>query len=306
MTAYGEWSEELEIDGERYAADRIDQSFAKRAGVSGIYAINGAPLRFRREIVRSAQVCDVPHTWRVKQCATESEVTPDVIEQGLVVLANDEHQRGARIITFVAPSNQGYEFLSAGAIRNKLTREYQDDAYPVISRAVVAPKYRGKGLGSLLVEHRLKAAQRLFSKKPKAIHFATESDKMRHAFSKAAAEQGLTFVYIGDEQYETADGVHTVHDYLAYMPWYQAELLNFCEQLLGMATSQSAVNEFRDALRLFMQHGVAMVSGSELAQRLATLKSSLPSNAQTIKALEAFHEVLTIRGIIGAKDPVQR
>lgn len=306
MTAYGEWSEELIIDGERCAADRIDQSYAKRAGVSEIYAINGAPLRFRSEIVRSAQVSDVPHTWRVKQCATESDVTPDVIEQGLAVLANDERQRGARIITFVAPSNQGYEFLAAGAIRNKLTREYEDDAYPVISRAVVAPKYRGRGLGSLIVEHRLKAAQHLFSKRPKAIHFATESDKMRHAFSKAAAEQGITFVYIGDEQYETADGVHMVHDYLAYMPWYQAELLNFCDQLLGAATPQSAVTEFRDALSVFMQHGVTKVSGAELTQRLATLKSSVPSDTETCKALEALNEVLTIRGIIGAKDPVRR
>jgi GNAT superfamily N-acetyltransferase len=266
-------------------------------------------MHFRRDIVRAAQVCDVPHTWRVKQCAAESDVTQDVLDQGLAVLAKDERERGARIITFIAtigPTGEEYEFLAAGAIRNKLTREYEDEAYPVISRAVVAPKYRGRGLGSLLVEHRLKAALRMFSKKPKAIHFATESEKMRHAFGKVAAEVGLSFVYIGDEQYETADGMHTVHDYLAYMPWYQEELRRLCEQLLSNSKLPGAVTEFWDALSLFMKEGVTSVSGAELERKLSALRSSLKPDNASNRVVEALQEVLKIRAIIGARDPEPR
>jgi GNAT superfamily N-acetyltransferase len=307
MTEYGEWRHTLLVDGESFRADLIDERYARRAGVSQIYAIHGAPLRFRKAIVRASQVCDIPHTWRVKQCARESDVTEEIVEQGLSILAGDERERGAHIITFVAapsPHDVNYEFLAAGAIRNKLTREYEDEQYPVISRAVVAPAFRGKGLGSLLVEHRLSAVQKMFSKKPKAIHFATESSKMLHAFTKAAAELGLTFVYIGDEQYETAAGIHTVHDYLTYMPWYQEELLARCDELSRVSTSLSAVSDFRSALGLFMREGIKKVLGADLEQKFAALQASLTPGHKQEANLAVLQELFVIRRIIGASDPV--
>jgi GNAT superfamily N-acetyltransferase len=306
MTSYGEWQHELVIDGEKYRADEIERHHAVRAGVARIFAIFGTPPRFRREIVRAAQVCEVPHTWRVKECTSESEVTPQLIEQGLSVLSNDEQQRGVRIVTYVAQSSLNaseYEFLGAGAVRNKLTRDYENDAFPVISRAVVAPAHRGKGLGSLLVEHRLKAVQRIFSTISKAIHFGTESDKMLHAFRKAARELNLTFVYIGDEQYEATDGVHTVHDYLAYLPWYQEVLLTACDALGALSTDAQRAEDFKRRLALYMLEGVERSSGNELERSFEALKSTLTPSPRCNAAIESVQELFTIRNIIGVQDP---
>ncbi len=228
MVNYGYWRERLEFGGQVYGADLIEPYFTKRAGIARILAVNGLPVPFVENLVRASQVSDVPHTWRVKECDSEADVTTEILQTGIEALQRDMRELNSHIVTYLGDldgKGERYTFLAAGAIRDKLTRDYQDKYFPIVSRAIVTPEYRGKGLGSLIVQHRMKAALHLFGVTPKAIHFGTESKKVLQSIKRVEQDVGISFVYIGDEQYSASDGTHTVHDFLGFLPWYQEKLL---------------------------------------------------------------------------------
>lgn len=305
MKTYGLWPETFLIDGESYKAELVDPSYAKKAGFEKIYAVHGLPPRFEDPLIRASQVCDVPHTWRVKECKSEDEVRDEIMMAGRDALNRDRKELNSYIITYVGDltgSGKTYEFLAAGAIRDKLTRDYHNEEYPVVSRAIVAPKYRGKSLGSLIVEHRFKAVLHFFSKKPKAIHFGTESEKILHSVKKVEQEEGLKYVYIGNEEYAAFDGTHTVTDFLCFMPWFQEKLLKSCDELKSSTKLPDILQEFREKLALFMTSGIEKVSGSYLEELFHKVSSSVDSNQKT-NALHLLEEVFIVKRKIGAADP---
>ena len=306
MNLYGSWKEEISIDGESFRADLVDASYAERAGLSKIYAIKGMPAKFEVPIIKASQVCDVPHTWRVKECGTEDEVTEKILALGREALETDIKLRRSHITTYVGIQDgpgDDYIFLAAGAIRDKLTSDYQNEEFPVVSRAIVAPAYRGKGLGSLIVEHRFKAVLKYFSKPPKAIHFGTESEKILHSIKKVEREENLKYVYIGNEEYETFDGVHVVKDYLCFMPWFQELLLKACDTLKEISSSPNIVQEFRDKLLWFMTSGIEKVSGSELKKLFENVAESVNHSSPYKDTLQNIAEIFMVKDKIGAMDP---
>jgi GNAT superfamily N-acetyltransferase len=293
MPDYGKWKEKLTFDGELCSADLIEDSYAKLID----------------SVVRAAQVSDTPHTWRVKECSSESEVTPQMLEKGREVLARDQEVMHAHIVTYVGDpdgSGRSYRFLGAGAIRDKLTRDYQNDAYPVISRAVVAPSERGKGIGSLLVEHRMKAVLHRAGAKPKAIHFGTESQRIVHSAQNVERDEGIKYVYIGDEQYTSTDGTHTVHDYLCFLPWFQNELLAACDRLKQNSKTPALVDELKQNLAGFMQNGVKAVLGAKLRKSFETAAASIVATAKTAADLAMIQEIFVVKAKIGAEDPAPK
>jgi hypothetical protein len=308
MGVYGTFAESLEIEGRRFRADRIDPRYAARAGVEALFALDGLPSLFENDLVRASQVSDVPHTWRVKQCSSENEVTEEVLQNGLQALRKDFAELGTRVMTYLAPVGGGaFEFLAAGAIRDKLTRAYHNEQFPVVSRAIVAPKHRGKGLGTVIVEHRMKAVMRYFAKRPKAIHFGTESEKILHAVKKVEQDEGIKFVFIGVEQYASSDGTHEVHDFLAFLPWYRASLLKDCERLGAASSDVNAFSAFGAQLTKFMEAGVSAVSGRELEASFRGAAGKLVSGKLTAEersSLAALEEVFVVKKMIGAMDPV--
>ena len=289
---YGRFDRSLEIDGESFRADLIEPPYAEGAGFEAIYAIDGLPARFERDLIAASQVCDVPHTWRVQQCESVDDVTPELLKRGKAALDADRKERNASIICYVGVTPAYVGFAAAGAIRNKLTKSYLNNAFPVISRAIVHPHFRGKRLGTMIVEHRAKLLiHGYFGVPPKAIHFGTESPKVLQSIKSVERDEGVKFVYIGDERYTTADGTHTVNDYLCFMPDYQKALLAACEPL----------PQFRDRLALFMSEGVSAVSGDALAAEFETLRGALDEPAQALLA-----EMFEVRGVhIEAADPVR-
>lgn len=310
MATYGLWKERIEIGGQLYHADLVDQHYSQRAGFSKIYALNGLPPQFAEDLIRASQICDVPHTWRVKECQSENEVTEDILKQGKEVLDRDMKELHAHVITYLGnreSQSNTYEFLAAGAIRDKLTRDYQNEQYPVVSRAVVAPTHRGKSLGSLIVEHRMKAVLHYFCKKPKAIHFATDSKKILHSVKKVEQEEGLEFVYIGDERYQAADGTHTVHDFLCFLPWFREKLLEACGCLQDYTNSRPILEEFKDKLDLFTKKGLEGISGAHLEALFEKAVNSLDTQSEIQEdarnARQLIEEVFLVKRKIGAGDP---
>lgn len=307
MDTYGSWTERITIDGELFLADRVDESNAVRAGVSHILALRGLPERFEDSLIRAAQVCDVPHTWRVRECTSESEVNDELLARGREVLVRDRTQLGVTIVTylgFIDGVESGYTFLAAGAIRNKLSKTFLNEEFPVVSRAIVSPAFRGKGLGSLIVEHRMKAVMRgFYSIPPKAIHFGTESEKILTAIKKVEQDERVSFAYIGDEQYTTSDGTYTVRDYLCYLPSYQDTLLSACRRLLDASDSPDAVVRFEAQLKDFMCGGVSKVLGKDLSDLFQVVEQSVTNTGNSTGDLAVIREVFQIRSVIGAEDP---
>lgn len=304
---YGRWSESLTIGDIQFRADRIDEGVAKRAGFAVMFALRGLPISFEDNLVRAAQVCDVPHTWRVKECQSEGDVTAELLAAGKDVLARDRLSLGSSVVTYVGSTSEhhnSFEFVAAGAIRNRLTKDFENDQFPVVSRAIVAPKFRGKGIGTLIVEHRTKAVIRGFFTKPaKAIHFGTESEKVLSSIKKVERDERVRFVYIGDEQYRTEDGLNTVHDYLCFLPWYQKLLLETCDRLVNVSENQGSVRQFRTKLDAFMREGVRAVTGTDLQDSFKVVKSSVSAENEIMQSLSALDEVFTVRKKIGAEDP---
>ena len=305
MNTYGTWGETITIDALEFKADLIEGSYAERAGFDKIFAIKGLPDKFENDLIRAAQVCDVPHTWRVRELSSEDEVTSEMLSLGKQALDRDRKELNAHIFTYLGfnARSSTYTFLAAGAIRDKLTRTYQNEEFPVVSRAIVAPKYRGKGLGNLIVDHRMKAVLHYFSMRPKAIHFGTDSKKILRAIQKVEKEEKISFVYIGDEQYTASDGIHTVNDYLCYLPWYREELLRACDTLSHLTTDKESVQKFRSALELFTLQGVKGVLGATLEELFKKVSSTVVKNTESEGALKLLEEVFFIKEKIGAEDP---
>jgi GNAT superfamily N-acetyltransferase len=305
---YGLFPESIGLDGASYPAERVDNSYARRAGFAEICAINGLPPQFENALIRASQVCDVPHTWRVKECRAENEVTNEILQDGKRALDEDRTARGSHIITYVGKNSGDYEFLAAGAIRDKLTTDYHNPEYPVVSRAIVAPAHRGKGLGSLIVEHRFKAVLRFFGARPKAIHFGTESEKILHAIKKVEQDEGLKYVHIGYETYTAFDGPHVIADYLCFMPWFQTELLAACDVLAEALDAHALLHEFKEKLNLFMTSGITQVTNKQLADLFQIISQTTGAiskqSAKTRQALHLINEVSLIKDQIGAADPV--
>jgi GNAT superfamily N-acetyltransferase len=306
MTNYGLWQENIEITGQSYAADLIAPHYAARAGFKNIYAINEVPSQFEAALITASQVCDVPHTWRVKQCNTESEVTTEILALGKQILDKDRKELNAHIFAYLGQVNSSkneFEFLAAGAIRNKLTKDYQNNEYPVVSRAIVSPTHRGKGIGSLIVEHRIKTCLNYFGVKPKAIHFGTESKKILHSIKNIEQELDLKFVYIGDEVYQATDGDHTVNDYLCFLPWFKQALLSACDELKSISNAPNTVNAFKSSLELFCNSGIEQVTGAQLAELFNQMSSSLAITNLPNKSFALISEVFLVKSKIGAEDP---
>jgi GNAT superfamily N-acetyltransferase len=305
MLDYGLWPKKLVLGEKEFPVEDIEPSYVQRAGLQHIIAVNGLPDEYVIALVTAAQVCDIPHTWCVRRCSAESEVTADILDLGLRALAADREQMNAHIIAYLglAQGENSYRFLAAGAIRDKLTRDYRNEEFPVVSRAVVAPAYRGKGLGSLIVEHRMKAAFHYFKKRPKAIHFGTESEKILTSIKRIEREKNLRFVHIGNERYTSVGGTHTVTDYLCFLPWYQEELLNACDTLNRIVGTAQNSDAFRDKLRLFMTQGVSAVSGAELENLYRHSRGS-SAEAEHNPSIALLDELFFVKHKIGAEDPV--
>jgi hypothetical protein len=304
----GTWGALLTIDGREYRVDVAPAELSARARFDRIFAVDGLPRRFEDDLVRSSQVCDVPHTWRVSECASELDVTEEVLARGRAVLRRDQTELNARIVTYVgfeAPDSSEPLFLAAGAIRNKLSRAFESSEFPVVSRAIVRPKFRGRGLGSFIVEHRMKAVlNSFFGIRPKAIHFGTESEKILHAVKKVEREENIGFVYIGDERYTATDGTHVVHDYLCFLPWFQEHLLEQCDVVSkGCDPGRSAV--FRETLSVFMTRGVRHARGADLEECFREIRdqAAAGADARTNQAIAAIEELFAVRREIGAEDP---
>lgn len=305
----GFWNEELTFDGKEFRADLVDERYASRAGVEAILAIDGLPARFEIDLITAAQICDVPHSWRVKECHDPSEVTPEVISLAKAALESDIKERGSHVITYISRTGADtYDFLAAGSIRNKLTKEFEDNQFPVISRAIVAPHHRGKGLGSLIVEHRMRAVLKEYFGQPvKAIHFGTESKKILHSAEKVEQQHGIKFVHIGDEQYQAPDGIHTVHDYLCFLPLFRDALIGACDKASTIPEATELALSLKENLVRFMNKGVEGISGSLLEANYEQLSECLRARSdvpeQVRNSLLVLGEVFLVRMTIGAADP---
>jgi hypothetical protein len=306
-TNYGTWKEELTLDGVSYRAEKLDIASVNAPHLCTLYAVDGLPARYERDLITAAQVCDVPHTWRVQQVSSPDFVTDEIVERGRSALRRDSELLNAHILTYIGTttSDNQLHFIAAGALRNKLTRTYQNDAFPVVSRAIVAPQYRGYGFGNLIVEHRVKAVFSYYEHKPLAIHFGTDSPKILRAVKKVSDELGVVFVYIGDEEYTAADGIHTVNDYLCFLPHYQQTLLAACDDLETQET-KAKVAQLKQGLASFMTAGVHGIKGEVLAVRYKDVKDAIVQRGDASRyhhALETLDELFFVKEIIGARDP---
>jgi len=303
MTEYGKWAEQLTFDGEVFGADIVDAQYARCAGFDKIYAVNGLPQNYTDDLMRMAQVSDVPHSWRVKECKSLDEVTPEILALGREELARDRADYHANVITYFGEkAGNRLTFLAAGAVRDKLSRDFENKAFPVFSRIIVAPVQRNKGLGGLAVDHLIKILlNNYYGVKPKAIHFGTESEKILHSVEKTEREEDIKFVYIGDEILSTRDGDHTMHDFLCFTPWFQQEITAACGSLESHANS-ALLDRFKRDLVRFMQYGVKAVSGDNLEKLFNDLRNSAKATAPA-DALASLADVFTVRNKIGARDP---
>jgi GNAT superfamily N-acetyltransferase len=321
MSKIGNLNSTLSFDGLAYPAERLAET-AQRLGFQSVFAVGGMPASLTYPLARAAQVCDVPHTWRVKEAQSEAEVDDATLARGREILLEDKELRGADIICYIgskefdlsefdladAQQAKNWDFLGAGAIRNKLNSTYFNPSVPVVSRAIVAPRFRGLGIGSVLVEHRLSLLLNgYFGSVPKAIHFGTESAKILTSVRRIERQEGVHFVHIGDEQLTTDDGTHTVHDYLCFLPWYQQEIHKALAELkvsLSMYEQTNAIENLDSLWRLFMQEGVTAASGKALLEAFQMLCSVAPSNDALADVSSYFEEFLEFRREIGAEDPI--
>jgi len=288
---FGQWQHSLKVGQETFRCDVIEGELLDRSEFNKVYALDGLPKVFLDDLVKASQVIDVPQTWRIKQLDSIDQVTNEILELGRQAIERDIKEFGTNIISYVAETDSEQVFVAAGAIRSKLNPEFENVQFPVVSRAVVHPNYRGQGIGSLIVIHRLSAALTYFDLPPKAIHFATESKKIISSVNRFEKSSGLKFIYIGDEQYSTNDGTHKETDYLCILPDYKKDLLSAAAHCGG---------EYKKDFELFISEGVNAFSGDDLEMRFQEFVVSNQLD-QTHPSYILLSEFFNVRQNIGAK-----
>ena len=311
---YGLWDSNIEINDQRFRSEYIDWSLVKKTGLKNVIAVDGIAESMIDTLVRSAQVVDVPHSWRVEEVKNISEVSPSALDKGRTVLQDDLDNFGTNIISYVTGTPEsGYEFIAAGAIRNKLNRKYQSNEFPVVSRAVVAPSSRGSGIGSIIVWHRFETVLSYFGDEPKAIHFGTESEKILSTVSRFMKHSGFTRMWLGNESLEVEDGSHVVCDYLCLSPKYLKELFQAAQTLtrhseLGSESPRGSnvelsLKDWSNDFLTYIDEGAGAVSGDALEKDFKKIIDNTEISDEMKLSVDVAKQFLEVRKNIGARDP---
>jgi GNAT superfamily N-acetyltransferase len=190
-----------------------------------VEAVNGAPreeLVVRHSIapadlrclLRSLVTEDCAHSWR-------NFGADGTVEE---LRAWENQRRPTELFFFYVQRARELRLLGAGAVADKLTRDFPHPGFCVLGRCYVMPEFRGQGFYRRILRYRLEYCRTRFGSGLKGIHIGTENERVAVAITNHHLAEWPRFIHLGEEELRIAGHVWTVADYMLLLPDYVASL----------------------------------------------------------------------------------
>jgi len=139
------------------------------------------------------------------------------------------------------------QLVGAGAVADRLTRDFPNPGFCVLGRCCILPEFRGRGFYRHFLHHRLNHCQARFGGALKAVHIGAVDERVSRVITNHRLPGWPEFVHLGEEALHVAGQIRPVGAYLLLMPDYVRSLVTL---LAGEPAPPSVAALRRELLRI--------------------------------------------------------
>jgi GNAT superfamily N-acetyltransferase len=177
---------------------------------------------------------DCVHSWR----NFGSEETPD----GLLKWENE--LRPTRIFFFYLKHGGESHLVAAGAVAERLTRDFPHTGFCVLGRCYVMPQFRGQGFYRQILRYRLEYCRAQFGSALNAIHMGSVNERVSRVITNHGLAGWPRCIHLGEEELRVAGQTQTVGAYMLLLPEYVRKI----KSALAGTRAPACVVKLRNAL----------------------------------------------------------
>jgi GNAT superfamily N-acetyltransferase len=153
-------------------------------------------------------------------------------------------RRPTKIFYFSLKRGSETHFVGAGAVADRLTKDFPHDGFPVIGRCCILPEFRSNGYYRRVLQYRLEYCRREYGSGLKAIHIGAVNTRISRVITNHGLADWPLFIHMGEEALNVAGEIRNVGAYLLLMPEYTRRI----RRSLAGEHAPQCVLELRDEL----------------------------------------------------------
>ncbi len=187
-----------------------------------------------RRLLESLAQEDCVHSWR--------NFGPEGTLEDLLQWEN-EH-RPTEIFFFYLERGGERQMIGAGAVADRLNRDFPHPGFGVIGRCYIMPQFRGRGFYRRLLRHRLEHCRAQFGNALNGIHIGSVNERVSRVITNHGLPDWPDFIHLGDEALSVAGQIKMVGAYMLLMPEYVSRIGN----ALAGDDAPACIDELRNVL----------------------------------------------------------
>jgi hypothetical protein len=203
------------------------------AGEELVVSESAAPDDLRR-LLESLIEEDCVHSWR--------NFGPEGTAEELLRWENV--RRPTKLFFFHLKRGGTSQLVAAGAVADRLTRDFPCAGFPVLGRCCILPEYRSRGFYRLILGSRMEYCRAEYGKALNAIHVGAVNERISHIITNHGLPGWPPFIHFGNEELRVAGEIRRVGAYLLLLP----EFLRRMQAALAGDDAPPCVVELRTAL----------------------------------------------------------
>jgi len=185
---------------------------------------------------------DCVHSWR--------NFGPEGTLDGLLKWENE--LRPTQIFFFYLKRGGETRLVAAGAVAERLTRDFPHAGFCVLGRCYIMPQFRGQGFYRQVLRYRLEYCRARFDGALSAIHIGSVNERVSRVITNHGLAGWPRCIHLGEEELRVAGQVQTVGAYMLLLPGYVRKI----QDALAGAHAPACVVELRNTLSRIESHDV--------------------------------------------------
>lgn len=161
---------------------------------------------------------------------------------GLVQWENNH--RPTKLFFFYLEYGSQSRMVAAGAVADRLTRNFPHAGFCVLGRCYIMPEFRGQGFYRQILHYRLEYCRAQLGDALNGIHIGSVDDRVCRVLTNHRLPGWSRFIHLGEEELNVAGEVRAVGDYILLTPEYVSRI----RAVLAGADAPSCVVELRNVL----------------------------------------------------------
>jgi GNAT superfamily N-acetyltransferase len=184
------------------------------------------------------------------RCMLESLVQEDCVHswrnfgpEGTLerLLQWENARRPTKLFFFYLNHDCEIRMVAAGAVADRLNRDFPHPGFYVLGRCCIMPEYRSRGFYRQVLRYRLEYCRAQLGDKLNAIHIGAVNDRISRVITNHELPGWPRFTHLGEEELGVAGEIRKVGAYLLLLPDYLARI----QRALAGADAPACVVELR-------------------------------------------------------------